>query len=172
VPYGHGGRREGAGRPRGAVNHRSLPFGALTAGLARKYGEEALNTLVAIMRDTRAPAAAQLDAAREILNRGEGRPQPSNEPFKEPPPPSASPESPEQIVAEIKRRGLLPVLDLLGIDQLRRDIIAAGRRIRRSRNRTVRQAENESTKRRRTSSSKSHASSKSKSGRRENPGED
>jgi hypothetical protein len=169
VPYGHGGRREGAGRPQGAVNHRSLPLATLTAGLARKYGEEALNTLVAIMRDTRAPAAAQLDATREILNRGEGRPQPSNEPFKEPPPPSASPESPEQIVAEIKRRGLLPVLELLGIDQLRRDIIAAGRRIRRSRNRTVRQAEK---KRRRTSSSKSHASSKSKSGRRENPRED
>ena len=49
-----GGRREGAGRPRGAVDHRSLPFGALTAGLARKYGEEALNILVAIMKDTRA----------------------------------------------------------------------------------------------------------------------
>ena len=169
MSYGHGGRRERAGRPRGAVDHRSLPFGALTAGLARKYGEEALNTLVAIMRDTRAPATAQIDAASEILNRGEGRPQRSNEPLEEPAPPSASPEFPEEIVAELKRRGLLPVLEL-GIDELRRDIIAAGRRIRRSRNRTVRQAENESTKRRRASPSKSHASSKSKSGR-ENPRE-
>ena len=96
MSYGHGGRRERAGRPRGAVDHRSLPFGALTAGLARKYGEEALNTLVAIMRDTRAPATAQIDAASEILNRGEGRPQRSNEPLEEPAPPSASPESPRK----------------------------------------------------------------------------
>ena len=62
----------------------------MTAGLARKYGEEALNILVAIMKDTRAPAAAQIDAAREILNRGEGRVQRSNEPLEEPAPPSAS----------------------------------------------------------------------------------
>ena len=162
---GHGGRREGAGRPRGSSDHRSQPFGTLRASLARKYAEEALNTLVTIMKDKRAPTTTRLDAAVEILDRGHGRPTPSKEPVEEQAPPSASPESPEEIVAELKRRGLFPVLELMRHD-LRRDIIAAGKRIR-----NAREAANGNTKRRPASSAKSRASSKSKSGRRENPRE-
>jgi hypothetical protein len=38
MAYGHGGRREGAGRPQGASSHRNLPFGTLTAGFSKHPG--------------------------------------------------------------------------------------------------------------------------------------
>jgi hypothetical protein len=91
MAYGHGGRREGAGRPQGASSHRNLLFGTLAAGLARKYDAEAVNTLASIMEDERAPSRTRLEAVREILDRGHGRPTPSNEPLEEQALPSASP---------------------------------------------------------------------------------
>src|SRR5262245_25567848 len=42
--------------------------------LARKHTAEAVATLVRIMRDKKAPAAAQAVAANSILDRGYGRP--------------------------------------------------------------------------------------------------
>jgi hypothetical protein len=140
MAYGHGGRREGAGRPQGASSHRNLLFGTLAAGLARKYDAEAVNTLASIMEDERAPSRTRLEAVREILDRGHGRPTPSNEPLEEQALPSASPQSPEEIVAELKRRGLFPVL-AMGVGKLRREVIATGRRIRRSRNSNAQEAE-------------------------------
>ena len=69
-----GGRREGAGRPPGSPN-------ALTAMQKRSLSEiacdhtiEALETLVAIMNDGNASAAARISAAIAVLDRGHGRP--------------------------------------------------------------------------------------------------
>jgi hypothetical protein len=41
---------------------------------AQQHGEEAIEVLAGIMRDTEAPPAARISAASEILNRGYGRP--------------------------------------------------------------------------------------------------
>ncbi|HWX36511.1 MAG TPA: hypothetical protein VNZ53_54980 [Steroidobacteraceae bacterium] len=72
MAYGHGGRREGAGRPQGASNHRNLPFGTLTAALARKFDAEAVNILATIMEDER----ALLDAIACGEDAREGKPSP------------------------------------------------------------------------------------------------
>jgi hypothetical protein len=67
----HGGRRRGAGRPRGAVGRRG---GVLHMSLAaRKYTEDAITTLATIMEDKGEPASARIRAATELLNRGYGR---------------------------------------------------------------------------------------------------
>jgi hypothetical protein len=41
---------------------------------AREYTVEALETLAAVMRDKRAPAAARVSAANALLDRGYGKP--------------------------------------------------------------------------------------------------
>ena len=41
--------------------------------LAREHTEEALQTLVGVMRDEKAPAAARVTAAEHVLSRGYGR---------------------------------------------------------------------------------------------------
>ncbi len=64
-----GGKREGAGRPRGQRNK-------VTSGIrdiAQGYGAEAISALVEIMRDAKAPHAARVAASREILDRGYGK---------------------------------------------------------------------------------------------------
>lgn len=60
----HGGRKAG-------VPNRAT---ASVREAAQQYTEEALNGLVAIMRDENSPAAARLAACREILDRGHGKP--------------------------------------------------------------------------------------------------
>jgi hypothetical protein len=70
----HGGRRPGAGRPRGSVSRQNGPLRASLASLARRYGEEAIRTLVTVMRDKHAPGMARLNAVVELSNRGYGRP--------------------------------------------------------------------------------------------------
>jgi hypothetical protein len=41
---------------------------------AREVTQEAINTLAAIMKDQKAPAAARISAAVALLDRGHGRP--------------------------------------------------------------------------------------------------
>nr|WP_293854423.1 hypothetical protein [Sphingomonas sp. SCN 67-18] len=42
--------------------------------IARQYTDEAVNSLVAVMRDDGEPAAARVSAANAILDRGYGKP--------------------------------------------------------------------------------------------------
>ena len=108
---GHGGRRRGAGRPRGAMGRRGGVLHASLASLARNHTEEAITTLASIMKDKRAPAMARIKAAAELLNRGHGRSPQSIEVLT---PPSEMRKFPtqEEINAELRRRGLAPVLGL------------------------------------------------------------
>ena len=74
---GHGGKRPGAGRPKGSRNKATL---ARAAGLpdavaaARAYAAQAFDVLAEVMGDAEAPAAARVKAATELLNRAYGRP--------------------------------------------------------------------------------------------------
>lgn len=65
-----GGKREGAGRPAGSLNKATAEI----REAAQEYTEKALETLVAIMEDKDAPHAARVAAARDILDRGHGKP--------------------------------------------------------------------------------------------------
>ena len=108
---GHGRRRSGTGRPRRGGGHRNKLLGTSSASLARKYAEEAVRTAVAIMRDEHASVSARVNAAKKLLYRGYGPP--SNHPIEVLIPPSQIPELPteQEINAEIKRRGLLSVIE-------------------------------------------------------------
>lgn len=64
-----GGKRPGAGRPKGQRNKITADIKAI----AQSYGEEAIVALVEIIRDGEAPAAARVAASREILDRGYGK---------------------------------------------------------------------------------------------------
>src|ERR1700730_8574085 len=63
-----GGARPGAGRPSGAKAQVQI------AELAKSHAKEAMLTLVEIMRDNEAPAAARASAANAVLDRGYGKP--------------------------------------------------------------------------------------------------
>jgi hypothetical protein len=108
---GHGGRRSGTGRPRRGGGHRNNLLGTSSASLARKFAEEAVRTAVAIMRDEHASAWARVNAAKKLLYWGYGPP--SNHLIEVLTPPSQILELPtqEEIMAEIKRRGLLSVIE-------------------------------------------------------------
>lgn len=56
------------GRPRAVVN------GVNIHEVARSHSAEAIETLLAIMRDVEAPHAARARAAESILDRGHGKP--------------------------------------------------------------------------------------------------
>ena len=64
-----GGKREGAGRPAGAVNKATDDIKAL----ARQYTAEALEALVAVVRESESDAA-RVSAANALLDRGYGKP--------------------------------------------------------------------------------------------------
>lgn len=65
-----GGKRDGAGRPAGVQNKATRPL----KELAREHTDAALNTLVSILAGGEGvPAAAQVAAAKEILDRGYGK---------------------------------------------------------------------------------------------------
>lgn len=66
----HGGKRSGAGRPKGAVNKAT----ADVKDLAGEYSDAAMRTLAEIMADGRAPAAARVAASNAILDRRYGKP--------------------------------------------------------------------------------------------------
>lgn len=65
----HGGRREGAGRPRGAPNKSN----ATLRDIARGYTQEAIDALVSILANEDEPAAARVSAANALLDRGYGK---------------------------------------------------------------------------------------------------
>jgi len=67
---GHGGRRSGTGRPRRGGGHRNNLLDTSSASLARTYAEEAVRTVVAIMRDEHRSASARVNAARKLVNAG------------------------------------------------------------------------------------------------------
>ncbi len=78
---GSGGKREGAGRPKGAVDTRPRIRLAKSLSVQRwefakhalQYADEALDRLAEIMRDVEAPGAARLSAIRIILDRALGK---------------------------------------------------------------------------------------------------
>jgi hypothetical protein len=72
------------------------------------------------MKDKGEPASARIRAATELLNRGYGRPPQSIEVLTRS---SEIPEfpTPEETYAEVRRRGLLPVLELVAEEMERED---------------------------------------------------
>lgn len=61
-----------SGNPQGRPVHRTKDGRTLT-DLAREHTEEAVQTLVEVMRDKGAPAVARVAASDKILNRGWGQ---------------------------------------------------------------------------------------------------
>lgn len=68
-----GGKREGAGRPKGAVSKATADIKAA----ASEYSEAALSVLITVAKNTKAPAAARVAAANAILDRAHGKPKQS-----------------------------------------------------------------------------------------------
>ncbi len=64
-----GGKRSGAGRPKGAKGKTAPEIKAL----AREHGEEAINTLVDLMRNAESEMVRER-AAMDLLDRGIGKP--------------------------------------------------------------------------------------------------
>lgn len=65
-----GGKRAGAGRPKGAPNKST----ADVKEAAQAFTEDAISTLAEIMRGVEHPAAARVAAANALLDRGHGKP--------------------------------------------------------------------------------------------------
>ena len=101
----HGGRRDGAGRPKGPVPEGERLFRTSQASLARRYVDEAIETLATILRDKNAPAGVQVSAAAELLSRLHGRPPPMS--IEPPRPPYRGPKTEDEYIEELRRRGLL-----------------------------------------------------------------
>lgn len=71
---GMGGRRPGAGRPKGSKNRATKAEAVALSERAKAYADEALATLAEVMRNKEAPPAARVSASESILNRGYGKP--------------------------------------------------------------------------------------------------
>jgi len=65
-----GGKRPGAGRPKGTPNKAT----SAVKEFAQEYTEVALMALVEIVKNKDAPHAARVSAANSILDRGHGKP--------------------------------------------------------------------------------------------------
>lgn len=63
------GRKTGGGSRKGVPNKATADVRAL----AQEYGEEAVASLAAIMRNGELPPAARVSAAKELLDRGYGK---------------------------------------------------------------------------------------------------
>lgn len=74
-----GGKRPGAGRPKGKPNKVTAEARATIASRAREFSDEALEALAGILRSPDAPAAAKVSAATSLLDRGYGKPPQSHE---------------------------------------------------------------------------------------------
>jgi hypothetical protein len=68
-----GGKRAGAGRPKGAVDRATTEQKATLEELARSHTETAINVLVQVAQASESDAA-RVSAASVILDRGYGRP--------------------------------------------------------------------------------------------------
>lgn len=69
----HGGKRPGAGRPKGARDVATREAGATIAELARTHADTALDVLVQIAQQSESDAA-RVSACNAILDRGYGKP--------------------------------------------------------------------------------------------------
>lgn len=67
-----GGKREGAGRPKGAKDRSTREQGATLGELARSHTDTAMKALVAIVTSGQSEAAV-IAAANAILDRGYGK---------------------------------------------------------------------------------------------------
>lgn len=65
-----GGKRLGSGRKPGSINKATADL----KGMARQYSVQALTILTELMQDPETPPAARIQAAREVLDRGYGKP--------------------------------------------------------------------------------------------------
>ncbi|MGZ8942615.1 MAG: hypothetical protein ACXW00_07610 [Methylobacter sp.] len=65
-----GGKRPGSGRKAGAKNKATMALKEVAA----QYSEEAIETLVAVMRDPETSPAVKVQAAEKLLDRSHGRP--------------------------------------------------------------------------------------------------
>lgn len=74
-----GGKRPGAGRPKGSKNKATLKAKQSCANEAQKHMSLALSTLVEICKDKDASSSARVTAAIAILDRGFGKPVQSTE---------------------------------------------------------------------------------------------
>src|SRR4051812_43276830 len=81
-----GGKREGAGRPKGSKPAPNVPkeVKADIREYARRYGPEAIEFLAETMKGEDVPFSARVSAAKEILDRGYGRPGEASEEPKSP----------------------------------------------------------------------------------------
>ncbi len=70
-----GGRRPGAGRPKGARNKVTKEQKATVAEIAMAYTDRAIRVLVEIMEDSAQTGSARAVAANSILDRAHGKPQ-------------------------------------------------------------------------------------------------
>ena len=68
-----GGKRPGAGRPKGAKNKLSREHSQTITMLAQSYSKEMLRVLVNIARDDTATAAARSQSAQAVIERGCGK---------------------------------------------------------------------------------------------------
>lgn len=66
----HGGKREGAGRPKGIVSEAKRQI----SEMAKEYGETALQVLVDIAVNDQEPSSSRVSAAMALLDRGYGKP--------------------------------------------------------------------------------------------------
>ena len=73
MPTKRGGKRLGAGRPKGRKDKATVAQLATLEELAKAHTETALNTLVRIAKKGESEAA-QVSAANALLDRGYGRP--------------------------------------------------------------------------------------------------
>jgi hypothetical protein len=69
-PAKRGGKRPGSGRKKGTPNRLTRNVKQYAA----QFGEEAIDTLVAMMRNPETPPNSIVSAAKELLERGFGRP--------------------------------------------------------------------------------------------------
>lgn len=65
-----GGKRPGAGRPKGSANKATV----VVKEAAQAFTADAISTLAEIMRSPEHPAAARVSAANALLDRGHGKP--------------------------------------------------------------------------------------------------
>lgn len=64
-----GGKRPGAGRPKGRLNKVTADI----KEIAQSFGAEAAEMLIEIARDRKSPPAARVAAVKEILDRAYGK---------------------------------------------------------------------------------------------------
>lgn len=99
-----------SGNPGGRAKVR-LADGRTLTDLAREHTEEAVATLVSVMRDVKAPAAARVAASDKILNRGWGQAPQTITLQDVPTAPDLSTMTDEQLEALETLRSLAPLAD-------------------------------------------------------------